>query len=233
VVKAGKSQAGARAAASHTGSMAGSDKIYGAAIKQAGGIRCRDILELFDMARALAGQPPAKGNRIGIITNGGGIGILLTDACEANGLVVPKLSSKTYKKIDKFLPDIVRPNNPIDLLGDAGFLRYEASTSAFLEDKNIDGIIVAMVHGGYARPREFTGAILKMIREQKLHEEYKKPILAAWIGGKEFEDLVLDLKTAGVPIYPSSWRIARSMMALYLEGERLKREKQEKIKKEF
>ena len=228
VVKAGRSAAGARATASHTGSMAGSDKIYGAAIKQAGGIRCRDLVELFDMARALAGQPSSQGNRIGIITNGGGLGILLTDACEANGLTIPKLNKKTYNKIDKILPDIIKPNNPVDLVGDAGFYRYEATTRALLEDPNIDGIIIASVHGGYARPREFTGAILKMIRERKLHEEYKKPILGTWVGGKEFEDLVLDLKAAGVPIYPSSWRTARAMMALYLEGERIKREQKQK-----
>jgi len=227
VVKAGISQAGARATASHTGSMAGSDKIYDAAIKQAGGIRCRDVMELFDTARSLAGQPPARGNRIGIVTNGGGIGILLTDACVANGLTVPQLSKKTYKKIDKVLPDIIKPNNPVDILGDAGFYRYEAATSALLEDPNIDGVIVASVHGGYARPQEFTGAILKMVRERKLHEEYKKPILAVWVGGKEFEDLVWDLKSGGVPIFPSSWRIARSMRGLYLEGQRLKRENKE------
>jgi acetyl coenzyme A synthetase (ADP forming)-like protein len=225
VVKSGRSQAGARATASHTGSMAGSDEIYTAAIKQAGGIRCRDVVELFDMARALAGQPPACGNRIGIITNGGGLGILLTDSCEENGLIVPKLSSKTYKKIDKILPDIIKPNNPVDLVGDAGFYRYEACTRILLEDPNIDGIIVASVHGGYARPREFTGAILKMVREQRLHETFNKPILATWVGGKEFEDLVWDLKSAGVPIYPSAWRTARSMLSLYLEGKRLKREK--------
>ena len=224
IVKAGRSQAGARATASHTGSMAGSDKIYSAAIKQAGGIRCRDVVELFDMARALAGQPPAQGNRMGIITNGGGLGILLTDACEENGLVVPKLSAKTYKKIDKALPDIIKPNNPVDLVGDAGFERYEACTRILLEDPNIDGLIVASVHGGYARPKEYTAAILKMVREQKIHEEFKKPILATWVGGREFEDMVLDLKTAGIPIYPSSWRTARSMLALYLEGQRLKRE---------
>jgi len=225
VVKAGRSKAGARAAASHTGSMAGSDRIYSAAIKQAGGIRCRDIVELFDMARALAGQPPAKGNRVGIITNGGGLGILLTDACEANGLVVPKLSKTTYRKIDEILPDLVKPNNPVDLVADAGFVRYEAATKILLEDPNIDGIIVASVHGGYARPREYTAAILKMVREQKLHEAYQKPILATWVGGREFEDMVWDLKSAGVPIYPSSWRTARSMLALYLEGQRIKREK--------
>lgn len=228
VVKAGRSKAGARATASHTGSMAGSDKIYTAAIKQAGGIRCRDLVELFDMAKALAGQPPAQGNNIGIVTNGGGIGIMLTDACEEAGLNVPKLSPKTYKKIDKIIPDLVRPNNPVDLSADAGFFRYELATSALLEDPNIDGVIVASVHGGYARPEEFIGAILKMIRERKLHKEYKKPIIATWVGGREYEDLVLDLKAAGVPIYPSAWRTARSMLALYLEGKRIKKEKQKK-----
>ncbi len=225
VVKAGRSEAGARATESHTGSMAGSDKIYGAAIKQAGGIRCQDVVELFDMARALAGQPPALGNRIGIVTNGGGLGILLTDACEANNLVIPKLSKKTYKKIDKILPDLIKPNNPVDLSAEAGFYRYEVCTRTLLEDPNIDGVIVSSIHGGYARPREYAGAILKMVRESKLHEEYKKPILGFWVGGKEFEDLVLDLKQAGVPIYPSSWRTARAMMSLYLEGERIKKEK--------
>ena len=224
IVKAGRSSAGARATASHTGSMAGSDKIYSAAIKQAGGIRCRDIVELFDMARALAGQPAMKGNRVGIITNGGGLGILLTDACEENGLVVPKLSAKTAKRIDKIIPDIVKPNNPVDLVADAGFYRYEAATKILLEDPNIDGIIVASVHGGYARPREFTGAILKMVREKRLHETHQKPILGTWVGGTEFEELVFDLKSAGVPIYPSSWRTARSMYALHVEGQRLKRE---------
>jgi len=228
VVKAGRSTAGARATASHTGSMAGSDIIYSAAIKQAGGIRCRDIVELFDMAKALSVQPPAQGNRIGIVTNGGGLGIMLTDACEENGLVVPKLSSKTFKKIDKILPDLIIPNNPIDVVADAGFYRYETATRALLEDPNIDGVIVASVHGGYARPEEFTGAILKMVRERKLHEEFKKPILATWVGGREYEDLVLDLKSAGVPIYPSSWRTARAMLSLYLEGLRIKKEQKKK-----
>ncbi len=230
VVKAGRSSAGARAASSHTGSMAGSDKVYDAAIKQAGGIRCRDVVELFDMAKALTGQPPLQGNRIGIVTNGGGLGILLTDACEANGLTIPKLSPKTYKKIDKILPDLVNPNNPVDVVADAGFFRYEAATSALLEDKNIDGVIVASVHGGYARPEEFIGAIKKMVHERKLHEAYKKPIIATWVGGREYADLVLDLKSAGVPIYPSSWRTSRAMMGLYMEGKRIKKEQKRKEK---
>ncbi len=204
VVKAGRSKAGARATASHTGSMAGSDAIYSAAITQAGGIRCRDLVELFDMARALAGQPPAQGNRIGIVT--------------------------TYEKMQKILPPLIKPNNPVDLVADAGFYRYWASTLALLQDPNIDGIIVASVHAGYARPREYTGAIQKMIAQQRLHHEYQKPILGCWVGGREFEELVQDLKAVGVPIYPSSWRAARSMYALFKEGQRLKREaKQRKL----
>lgn len=226
VVKAGKSISGARATASHTGSMAGSDAIYDAAINQAGGIRCRDIVELFDMAKALSVQPPAQGNRIGIITNGGGVGILLSDALEENGLVIPKLSENTYKKIEKVLPPSVKPNNPVDLAGDAGFYRYWSATQALLQDPNIDGIIIASIHAGYARPKEFTGAILKMVHQQKLHHEYKKPILGMWVGGKEFEDLVIDLKAVDVPIYPSSWRTTRVMWALWKEGEKIKREKQ-------
>jgi len=75
----------------------------------------------------------------------------------------------------------------------------------------------------------FTGAILKMVRERKYHETYKKPILATWIGGREYQDLVLDLKSAGVPIYPSSWRTARSMLGLYLEGKRIKKDKKRKL----
>ncbi len=232
VVKAGRSSAGARATASHTGSMAGSDRIYSAAIKQAGGIRCRDLVELFDMARALAGQPPMRGNKVGIITNGGGLGIMLTDACEENGLNVPKLSAITAKKIEKIIPNLVRPNNPVDLVADAGFFRYETCTKILLEDPNIDGIIVASVHGGYARPREFTGAILKMVREKRLHETHHKPILGTWVGGNEFEELAYDLKSAGVPIYPSTWRTARSMYALFAEGERLKREALQREKKQ-
>ena len=110
------------------------------------------------------------------------------------------------------------------LMLSAGEKQRIAIARALLKDPKIDGVIVASVHGGYARPKEFTGAILKMVRQQKLHEEYKKPILATWVGGKEFEELVLDLKTEGVPIYPSSWRTARSMMALYREGERIKKE---------
>lgn len=224
VVKAGRSQAGARATASHTGSMAGSDQVYDAAIRQAGGIRCRDLVELFDMARALAGQPPAKGNRIGIVTNGGGLGILLTDACEANGLEVPKLSPITFKKMEGVLPDLITPNNPVDLVADAGFFRYDAASRALLEDPHIDGIIIASVHAGYARPREWAGAILKMVRQRKYQDEFKKPILGTWVGGREFEDLALDLKAAGVPVYPSTWRTARAMYALFQEGERLRRE---------
>lgn len=220
-IKAGKTEAGAKAISSHTGALAGSDKIYNSVFKQAGIIRARDTVELFDFARALSSQPPSKGNNIGIVTNGGGAGILLADACEENGLHVPLLAPATANKIGDVLPDLIKPSNPVDIVGDAGFYRYEMCSRALLEDSKIDGLIITSVQAGYARPREFAGAIEKMVHEQHLHEEYEKPIIGCWIGGKEYEDLVIDLKRAGVPIYPSTSRAARSMWALVQEGKRL------------
>ena len=219
-IKAGKTKAGAKAISSHTGAMAGSDKIYGSVFKQTGIIRAHDTVELFDFTRALESQPSSKGNRIGIVTNGGGAGILLADACEGNGLVVPPLSKKTYTRIDDVLPSLIHPSNPVDIVGDAGFYRYEMCSRALLEDSSIDALIITSVQAGYARPREFAGAIEKMVYEQHLHEEYDKPIIGCWIGGKEYEDLVIDLKRAGVPIYPSTTRAARAMWALVEQGKK-------------
>ena len=217
-IKAGRTEAGARATASHTGAMAGSDKIYDAVFRQTGIIGAGDITELFDFARALAHQPPAKGNRVGIVTNGGGAGIMLTDKCVENGMTIPKLDEKTYEKIDKILPPLIKPNNPVDIVGDAGFHRYESCSRALLEDPNIDGLIVTSVHAGYARPAEFAGAIMKMVRERRLHEEYKKPIIGCWIGGREYDELVVELKRCEVPVYPSTTRAARAMWALVQRG---------------
>jgi acetyl coenzyme A synthetase (ADP forming)-like protein len=217
-IKAGKTMAGAKAISSHTGAMAGSDRIYNSVFKQTGIIRAHDTVELFDFTRALESQPSSRGHRIGIVTNGGGAGILLADACEENGLIVPPLTQKTYKKIDAVLPPLIHPSNPVDIVGDAGFYRYEMCSRALLEDSTINGLIITSVQAGYARPREFAGAIEKMIYEQHLHEEYDKPIIGCWIGGKEYEDLVIDLKRAGVPIYPSTTRAARAMWALVEEG---------------
>ncbi|MFA5771138.1 MAG: CoA-binding protein [Thermoplasmata archaeon] len=213
-IKAGASQAGANAASSHTGALAGADRVYNAAFKQAGILRASTTIELFDFARAIANQPVAKGNRIGIISNGGGVGILLADACERSGLEVPKISAKTVEKIQKALPPLVKVGNPVDLVGDATFYRYEVAGMALLEDENIDGIIITCVHADFVRPREYAGAVIDLVQGKK----YDKPIIACWIGGREIEDVVTDLKEHKIPVYPSESRAVKAMAALVEMG---------------
>lgn len=221
VLKAGRTQAGAKAASSHTGALAGEDKIYEGVFKQVNILRARDTTELFDFANALAHQPPTRGKGIGVISNGGGAGIMLADTCSENNLLVPDLSKITLEKLRKVLPPLVKPRNPVDLVADASFYRYEGAMRALLEDKNIDGIIVTCVHGGYARPREYVGAVLKMIQLQRKDPKPNKPIICCWIGGKEVEEVIEDLKVENVPIYQDTTRAARAMLALVKEGYRL------------
>ncbi|MDI6917180.1 MAG: CoA-binding protein [Thermoplasmatales archaeon] len=221
VLKAGRTKAGALAAVSHTGALAGADEVYDSVFRQVNIIRAKDVTELFDFANALAHQPPAGGKRIGIISNGGGAGILLADACSENGLLVPELGARTIKKLEEVLPALVKPGNPVDLVGNAGFYRYEAVMRALLEDGNIDGIIVTCVHAGYARPREYAGAVLKMIDMQRKKPAPDKPIICCWIGGREVEEVIEDLKIENVPVYRDTTRAARAMLALVKEGGRL------------
>jgi acyl-CoA synthetase (NDP forming) len=221
VIKAGKTKAGAKAVSSHTGAMAGSDKLYDGVFRQADIIRVNDVTELFDASNALANQPPARGNRIGILSNGGGAGILLADACSENDLEVPDLNSYTVKKLKKILPPLVTPRNPVDLVADAGFYRYEMATKAVLEDENIDGIIVTCVHGGYARPREYTGAVLKMVDMQRKDPAPDKPIISCWVGGREIEEVIEDLKNENIQVYQDTTRAVNAMKALVKEGYRL------------
>jgi acetyl coenzyme A synthetase (ADP forming)-like protein len=213
-IKAGRTEAGARAASSHTGALAGADRIYDAAFRQTRIIRAGGINELFDYARALAYQPLPRGNRIGIVSNGAGAAILIADCCEDYGLEVPELSEGTLERLRDILPEIVTPGNPVDLVGDADFYRYEAASRALLYDENIDAVIITHVHAGYARPREYVGAVMKLVREQAHDEMLDKPIISCWIGGKEIEEVIEDLKAANIPVYPSTTRAVKAMAAL-------------------
>jgi len=216
-IKAGRSASGAAATKTHTGSLSGSDKVYDSAFKQAHVQRAYDVDDLFDRARALAYQPPATGNRVGIVTNGGGAGVILSDWLEDHKLKVPELSEKTRRGLTAVLPAIAVPHNPLDIIGDAGFFRYWAGGSALLDDPNIDMLIMACVHAGYARPREYAGAVLKLIAEKK---HINKPIISCWVGGTEIQEVTQSLKEKNVPVYPSAERAARAAKSLFDEGVR-------------
>lgn len=222
VIKAGRSKEGAAAATTHTGSLAGSDIVYDGVFKQTNVIRVADVTELFDVSNALANQPCARGDRIGVISNGGGVGILLADGLVEHGMKVPDLSSATIEKLRKVLPPHVIPRNPVDLVADANFYRYEASMIAVLEDPGIDGAIVTCVHGGYARPGEYAGAMIKLV-ERLRRERAVKPVIGCWIGGNEISEVIEDLKDEDIPVYPSTTRAVEAMASLVNVG-RWKRE---------
>ncbi len=217
-IKAGRTPAGSAAASTHTGSLSGSDAVYDSAFKQVHIQRAYDVIELFDYARALAYQPPALGNRVGIISNGGGAGIMTADWCESIGLKVPNLSKKTADALKPYLPGITSARNPLDVLGDARFHRYYVTGSIMLSDPNIDSLIMVCVHAGIARPREYVGAVIKLVEEKR---NLKKPIVACWVGGPEIDEVVQDLRVKNIPVYASASRAARAVRCLYDEGRRL------------
>ncbi|HDI74825.1 MAG TPA: CoA-binding protein, partial [Thermoprotei archaeon] len=142
ILKAGKTTKGARAVASHTGSMAGSYKVYEGALKQSGAIIVEDLGELVSASKALALQPPAKSPRIGIVTNGGGAGVLMTDELISRGLEIPRLSQDTIKQLEKILPPTASTENPVDILGDAPAERYRDAIKVVLQDPLIDVLVV-------------------------------------------------------------------------------------------
>ena len=216
-IKAGRTPAGSAAASTHTGSLSGSDAVYDSAFKQVHIQRAYDVIELFDYARALAYQPCAPGNRVGIISNGGGAGIMIADWCESIGLKVPNLSKKTVDALKPHLPVITSARNPLDVTGDARFHRYHATGSIVLSDPNVDALIMTCVHAGIARPKEYVGAVIKLVEEKK---NLKKPIVACWVGGPEIDEVVQELRVKNIPVYSSAMRAAKAVKCLYDEAGR-------------
>jgi len=217
-IKAGRTPAGSAAASTHTGSLSGSDAVYDSAFKQVHIQRAYDVIEMFDFARALAYQPPAQTNKVGIISNGGGAGIMIADWCESIGLKVPNLSKKTVEALRPHLPlSITAARNPLDVTGDARFHRYHATGSIMLSDPNVDALIMTCVHAGIARPREYVGAVIKLVEEKR---NLKKPIVACWVGGPEIDEVVQELRVKNIPVYASAMRAAKAVKCLHDEWRR-------------
>ncbi len=217
-IKAGRTPAGSAAASTHTGSLSGSDVVYDSAFRQVHIQRAYDVIEMFDFARALAYQPPAAGNRVGIISNGGGAGIMVADWCESIGLKVPNLTKKTIDALRPQLPSITTARNPLDVTGDARFHRYHATGATMLSDPNVDSLVMTCVHAGIARPREYVGAVIKLVEEKR---NLKKPIIACWVGGPEIDEVVQELRVKNIPVYSSAMRAAKAVRCLFDEGRRL------------
>ena len=222
-LKVGRSEAGARAAASHTGSIAGSDKIYSSAFKQVGVLRAGDLEEFFDMGKALAFQPPVAGNNVAIITDAGGPGIMAVDECVAQGLNVKKFSEETIAKFEKLkqegkIPRFATNLNPVDLTGSVTSEMFEEGTRILFEDPEIDGIIVLGLHHLPALQEDFVD------RVAELSKKYTKSVVACDVGETE---MALHIRSRfdkfGIPAYFSPEDAARGMAALVKYGMYLKK----------
>ncbi|MCK5270699.1 MAG: CoA-binding protein, partial [Sedimentisphaerales bacterium] len=177
ILKAGTTQAGTKAASSHTGSLAGADIAYGAAFHRAGVIRAEGFEELFDYATAFAMQPLPRGNRVAIITNAGGPGIMAADAVENSGMEVAVLSNSIATALKKKLPDAASVGNPIDVLGDAEPNRYVMAVNAAQDDDGVDAIVVILTPQAMTLPAETARSIAKCLRGEK-------PVMACFMGGE-------------------------------------------------
>jgi acetyltransferase len=211
VVKSGRFEESAKAAASHTGSLAGSDMVYDAAFKRAGIIRVQEISDLFNSAEVLAMQPLPQGPNIAIITNAGGPGVMATDAIISNKGNLAQISNKTLSKIDKILPPYWSKANPIDLLGDASAERYSGVIDACLDDKNIDGLLIIYTPQGKAKPVDIARSIVDLVKKKKVN----KTILTSFIGYERVSEAVDILIKNNIPTYQTPEQAVKTYMYMY------------------
>lgn len=208
-LKTGRSQSGAKAVFSHTGSLAGADEVYSAAFRQGGIIRVDTIDDLFDSALALSVQPAPSGNKVGILSNGGGASIIASDMCERLGLVIPELLPQTQSHIKKLIPEFASAHNPIDTAGLATYEVYNGIVRHMLLDPHIDALIIIYVHTIMGDPTQPARAVVD-IRRGKC----SKPVIACWMGGTSTEPGVKILKKGGLPNYPVPDRAVEALASL-------------------
>ncbi|OIP24674.1 acyl-CoA synthetase [bacterium CG2_30_37_16] len=209
ILKAGITSAGAKAAASHTGSLAGSETAVSAAFKKAGIIRANSLEELFDYAKVFAYQPLIKGNKIAIVANAGGPAVMTTDAVIESKLELAKLSPITTAYLERKLPPIASKKNPIDVVGDAKADRYKVALEATLSDKGVDGVIVILTPQITTEVEETAKIIVTLSRR------YNKPVVAAFMGGKRVEAGLKILNDNKIPAFNFPERAVRVLEAMY------------------
>ncbi len=209
LLKGGVTDAGARAAKSHTGAMIGSSAALRAATKKAGIFLTSDLTEFFDIAMAFSFQEPPQGNKVCIITNAGGVGVVTADQILAHGLKLAELGESTKDFLRSNLPPMASIANPIDVIGDARASRYRIAIDAVLSDRNVDGAIIALTPQAMTEPMETAKAIVEL---NKKHPD--KPILAIFLGGEQVERAVNFLIERGIPTFDMPERAVKAMASL-------------------
>ena len=220
-VKSGRSAEGARAAASHTGALVGSDSAYDALFYQSGILRVEGVDELFNRAIAFSKQPIPRGNRIAIVTNAGGPGIMATDAAIRHNLKIATLSEQTKKKLKKELPPTASIENPVDVIGDATHERYEAAIRHILMDENVDGAIVIL------SPQAMTDIMETAEIVPHVIKDIDKPVLCSFMGIVDVSEGVKYLEKNGIPNYAFPEAAIRSMASMAFYANLLSLDKRE------
>lgn len=212
VIKSGRHAAGARAAATHTGALAGSDSVYDAAFRRAGLLRVYDLDELFAAAETLGRQKPFSGGRLAILTNGGGLGVLAVDRLADLGGSLAGLSPETRAALDAALPPTWSRANPVDIVGDADAQRYERALGALLADPANDAVLVVNVPTALASPSQAARAVIETVSRHRAGSFRPKPVFAVWLG--EDDALGDGFEAAGVPRYGTDGDAIRGFMHL-------------------
>ncbi len=209
-IKSGRTREGARAAASHTGALAGSDEVYDSLFRQSGVLRVETLEELFDYARALALQPPPRGNRVAIVTNAGGPGIMATDASVRYGLHMAPLTRETRERLRVHLPPTASVQNPIDLIGDAKEDRYALALDLVLKDENVDAVLVICT------PQIMIDleAVARTVAHIARTHPTKKPIVTSFMALDDLGKVVDILEEARIPNYRFPEAAARALAAM-------------------
>ena len=215
-VKAGRTQAGAKAAATHTGSLAGEDAVYDAAFDRAGIVRVKTFEELFDCAELLAKQPRPLGPGLAIITNAGGPGVMAADALFDYGVDPVALRPETIRKLDEFLPPYWSRTNPIDILGDATPERYQRVVDICLKASEVKGLLIILTPQAMTRPTHVAETLAGHLRGKPY------PVFASWMGGRDVEKGKEIFIHEGIPTFDTPERAVRAFMNLYRYSKNVK-----------
>ncbi|MCA9925909.1 MAG: bifunctional acetate--CoA ligase family protein/GNAT family N-acetyltransferase, partial [Anaerolineales bacterium] len=224
VIKPGRTEAAAKAAASHTGALTGSDEVLAAAFRRSGVLRVDSIDDLFNMSEVLAKQPKPRGPRLTMVTNAGGPGVLATDALISNRGELTELSDETMAKLNELLPPHWSHNNPIDILGDADAERYAKAIEIAANDPNSDGLLVILTPQAMTNPTE-TAQELKKLYDRPAGYQFGKPIIASWMGGADIatgEEILnqsniptFDFPDTAARVFQYMWRYQKRLESLY------------------
>jgi len=211
VLKSGRTEKGASAAASHTGSLAGSDSIYDAAFRQSGALRASDFAEAFDWAKLITLQPPPPSENCLIITNGGGVGVMTTDACEESGISIWPLPDDLQSEFKKLMPVFGNFKNPVDLTGQAYEESYYKAVDLAMRDPRIGSAIILYCQTAITDPVSIAKAIIDACESQRCD----KTLVTSFLGGQQCEEANRKLDERSIPSYPIPERAVSALSAYY------------------